>query len=151
MSEPYGAGVATFQLLTYIIEKARDVKRLKKECDEIRRTATVLEEVLKSNENFLKDQETATQLNKILQDLQEFVAICREFNVINCAWEVVWKHRLPDLLKQMTTWIAILTTETTVGNTTCFRYRTNALGSCPHIQSCASWSPNRTRVKFGRK
>jgi hypothetical protein len=112
----FGTSVKSIELLIFIIDTARKVRNLKAECEEVRNTASILKEVLEANKDVLKEQKTAMKLEKVLEEVSKFVVECKESNVLHRAWEVLWKHHLPGLLKEMMTWIALFTTETTVSD-----------------------------------
>jgi hypothetical protein len=113
----FSTGVTSVQLLIQIIHTTQQVKRLKTECEEVRTIASILHELLDANEEVLKDEKTATQLNGVLLEVLRFTAECSGSNLVNRAWEVIWKHKLPGLLKEMMTWVVLLNTGTAVSVT----------------------------------
>jgi hypothetical protein len=115
----YDTAVTSVELLIFIIKTAQQVKRLKAECGEVQAIATLLKEVIEKNEAALKGQKTATKLVSILQSVSQIVVGCTQSNT-HRVWEVMWKHRLPKLLKDMMTWVLLLTTETSVGECALF-------------------------------
>lgn len=88
--------------------------KLKSECQEVETIALVLKEVVENNQNVIKDQASFGGLQKVLEDVCKFVVECKQGNAIHRAWEVMWKQRLPSLLKEMMTWVIILNVGTTV-------------------------------------
>lgn len=116
-------GLAAFQassecirLLVLIIRTAMKAKRLKAECAEAERTASILKSVLDSNSNSiaLMDPEIVTKFSEVLREILEFVNVCQTSNLFDRLLEVSWKNRLPRLLKELMTWIAYFTMQTTV-------------------------------------
>lgn len=116
-------GLAAFQassecirLLVLIIRTAAKARRLKAECAEAERTASILKSVLNSNSNSiaLMDPEIVTKLSEVLREILEFVNVCQSSNLFDRLLEVSWKNRLPRLLKELMTWIAYFTMQTTV-------------------------------------
>jgi hypothetical protein len=110
----FSTGVTSIQLLIQIIRTTQQVRRLKAECEEVRTISSILQELLGANEEVLKDEKTATQLNGVLLEVLKFTAECSGSNLVNRAWEVMWKHKLPGLLKDMMTWVVLLNTGTSV-------------------------------------
>jgi len=110
----FDTGVKSIELLILIIKTAQQVRRLKAECTEVKAIATILKAILEANEEVLKDEKTSTKFEALLLEVLKFTAECHRSSLLNRAWEVIWKHRLPALLKEMMTWIALLNTETTV-------------------------------------
>jgi hypothetical protein len=110
----FDTGVKSIELLIFIIKTAQEVRKLKSECEEVGNTASILKEVLEANKDVLKEQKTSVKLEKVLVEVSKFVVECKESNLLHRAWEVMWKHRLPSLLKEMMMWIALLSVETTV-------------------------------------
>lgn len=113
----FEVGVKSVEMLVYIIKTTQEVKRLKSECDKVNTTASILLEVLRRNNDVLKNQVTAKSLEDLLEKVSKFVTHCKASNIIQRAWEVMWKHQLPKLLQDMMTWVVLLTTETTVSLT----------------------------------
>lgn len=112
----FDTGLASIKLLRYIVQTAQKVKRLKTECEDIGKTAQIMLDVLNDNFEALKDKQTAQRLNEVLERLAKVVTECQRGNVLAKAWEVMWRRRLPGLMKDMMTWIALLTMETTVSS-----------------------------------
>lgn len=116
-------GLAAFQassecisLLVLIIRTAVKARRLQAECAEVERTARILKSVLDSNSNSIAfmDPEIVTKLSEVLREILEFVNVCQSSNLFDRLLEVSWKNRLPRLLKELMTWIAYFTMQTTV-------------------------------------
>lgn len=110
----FGAGKASIDLLTYIATAIQKVRRLPDECREVKEAAQVMLEVLETNKSGLQDESTATRLNTLLKQLADFIAVCQAQGIVQQAWEVMWRQKLPALLKQMMMWIAFFTAEITV-------------------------------------
>jgi hypothetical protein len=110
----FDTGVKSIELLIFVIKTAQEVRKLKSECEEVGNTASILKGVLEANQDVLKEQKTSVKLEKVLVEVSKFVVECKESNMLHRAWEVMWKHRLPGLLKEMMMWIALLSAETTV-------------------------------------
>lgn len=110
----FDTGVECIKIILYIIKTAEKVRALKRECAETAKAAKILKEVLDKNEDALKDSATATKLKTILDKLSKFVTDCQSSSVFHRTWEVMWKNQLPSLLKQLMTWIAYFTMQTTV-------------------------------------
>lgn len=113
----FDTGVKVIELLIFIINTSQRLRKLRAECDEVNNTtATILKEALEANKGVLKEQKTAIKLEKVLQELAKFVVECKESNIWHRAWEVTWKNRLPGLLKEVMTWIALVNIDTTVSD-----------------------------------
>ncbi|KAK3391180.1 kinase-like domain-containing protein [Podospora didyma] len=104
------AGLATAksgaEILVYIIRKAQDVRRLKKECEKVGELAQLLQSVLDSNEEALKSSSTEKKLQAHLRDVATFVTNCtKDYSLLGRAWEVMWDKKLPKLLAGLKDWI----------------------------------------------
>lgn len=81
------------------------------------RTAKILKSVLDSNSTSiaLMDPEIVTKLPEVLREILEFFNVCQSSNLFDRLLEVSWKNRLPPrLLKELLTWIAYFTMQTTI-------------------------------------
>ena len=88
-------------------------KRLKKECGEIESVAVLLLQALERNQAAIQGFDTGQRLKNILQETQGCVAECNASS-LNRIWEILWRHRLPDVTKKLLVWVAYFTAETTV-------------------------------------
>jgi hypothetical protein len=104
----FGTGVKIIELLIFIIKTTEQAHKLRDECDEVRTAAAALKEGLEANKDVLNDEKAVAKLESVLEQVCKFVGECKNANILRRAWEITWEQRLPALLKQMMTWIAIL-------------------------------------------
>ncbi len=112
----FGIGVKIIELLLFIIKTAEQAHKLRAKCDEVRTVASALKEAFEANKDALNDQKAAEELECVLEQVCKFVGECKTANILRRAWEITWEQRLPALLKQMMTWIAILNVGVSVGD-----------------------------------
>lgn len=110
----FDTGVECIKIAVYIIRTAQNVRALKEECAETAKVAKILKDVLDKNPDALKESATAAKLKTLLDKLARFVTDCQSSNIFHRTWEVMWQHQLPGLLKQLMTWVAYFTMQTTV-------------------------------------
>ncbi|CEL05121.1 hypothetical protein ASPCAL06241 [Aspergillus calidoustus] len=103
----FDVAATSIHLLVFIIRSAQNVHQLPAECAQVKSIAVVLKAGLDANQNVL-DQTLASKLNTVLQEVLRFVAECGQSNLGQRAWEVMWRRRLPKLLNEMMTWVAIV-------------------------------------------
>ena len=90
------------ELLIFIVETVRKVRRLRGECEELGRLAAFLQSILHDHEDALKKIKTEQKLQAQLVDIAVFVASCtKKASVLGRTWEVIWEKRLPRLLGGM--------------------------------------------------
>ncbi len=116
------SAVTSIKLLIWIVKTVKEVRRFKATCLEFGKMATILQDIIAKHQTILETQMTFFSLNKLLQEIQNFVVRCTtDWNFAQRAWEVMWRKRLPHMLSQMREWIVYLTFETTVStqNSSC--------------------------------
>ena len=119
----FDTAVTSVKLLIWIIHTTAEVIRFKETCAKIKELASILKGVLDKNESTLKVQKTFGDLNKLLEDMGKFVVRCtKELNIVQRAWEVMWRKRLPKMLAELHTRTLYLIMETTVRD--CLRIAT---------------------------
>jgi hypothetical protein len=109
----FDVAATSIHLLAFIIRSAQNVHQLPAECAQVKSIAVILKAGLDANQNVL-DQTLASKLNSVLQEVLRFVAECGQSNLGQRAWEVMWRRRLPKLLNEMMTWVAIVQAGATV-------------------------------------
>lgn len=109
----FDTGVECIKIVTFIVQTTENVNALKIECAETAKAVQILKDVLDHNQDALKDSGTAIKLKNILEKFSTFVKDCQSSSVFHGTWEVMWKHQLPNLLKQLMTWIAYFNVQNT--------------------------------------
>lgn len=110
----FDTSVECVKILAFIIKAAQEVRRLKEKCLELAHIATILRDMLVSNKELLGKEKTGKDLKRVLGDIAQFVASCRDFNVFQKTWEIVWSKKLPSLENKMIKWVLLFSTETNV-------------------------------------
>lgn len=110
----FGTGIKVIELLIFIIKTTEEAHHLKDECAMINDTATSLKQCLEANPQGLEGVPASSRLIVLLGDVSKFVAKCKQSNILKRAWEISWRQRVPDMIKQMMMWIAILNVEVSV-------------------------------------
>jgi len=102
----FDASVTCIKLLIWIIKTSQEVKRFKNYCEAVHSTCTVLLSMLERNKQVLQQDVTATRLAALLKDISRFVHLCtNEYNIIQQAWEVMWRKKLAGMLSDLREWV----------------------------------------------
>ncbi|KAF5720071.1 serine threonine kinase [Fusarium mundagurra] len=109
----YQSSVTTGELLSLLINTAREARRLKNECEAVRKQAEIVKSVLDKNQEILRNDECEKKLRDVVKQLFQFVLWCKDANFLQRVWEVTWKKRLPRLVQELMTWALILSVGTT--------------------------------------
>ncbi|KAF3000079.1 hypothetical protein E8E13_002135 [Curvularia kusanoi] len=106
----YQSSATTGELISLIISTAREARRLKKECEAVRKRAEIVKGILDKNQ---QNDECEKKMREVVEQLLHFVIWCKDANFLQRVWEVTWKRRLPELVQDLTTWALILSVGTT--------------------------------------
>lgn len=110
----YQSSATTGELLSLLIRITREARRLKNECETIRTHAKIVKGVLDKSQQILQNDDCEKNLRRVVNQLLQFATWCKVANVLQRAWEVIWKKRLPRLMQELITWALILSVGTTV-------------------------------------
>lgn len=113
----YQTSTATGELLSLVIRTSLEARRLRKECEVVRKHAEIVKSVLDKNQQTLQNDKCEEKLREVVMQLLQFVNWCKDANFLQRAWEVIWRKRLPVLMQELMTWALILSVGTTVCTT----------------------------------
>jgi hypothetical protein len=84
-------------LLGYILEKAREARRFKKDCLELTNSCIDLSLAFLEHQRELKDIRTREDFSRCLQDVYLAVVECRNWNILHVGWEVTIRQKVSAL------------------------------------------------------
>jgi hypothetical protein len=84
-------------LLGYIVSKVREVRRFRKDCQELTNTCIALTLTFLDNQNALQDTRLRDEFSLCLQEVYFLVMECREWNIAHITFDVTVKHRFTSL------------------------------------------------------